>query len=278
MRFVFIVGCGRSGTHFLRNILNQHSKIWISGELHYFSSFLHNGFIKSTKKFHPFNSERKLQRLFELLDSRTFFGTHWKNRKINIEIIKDEFYHSEREYSDLFKILLEERTLFKGKIIGGEKTPSNLFHINKISEWLPEAKFLHIVRDPRAIFVSEIYKEEKPDYFLSKNNPFHNFGLFVYVYIEWLLAIRVHKKTRVKNSDSYKMIKFNDLVRNHKDTVVELCQFLDVDFEKSMLNTSRMNSSFSSDYDVIYGWKSKIPFIYKILFSILLNKKIKKFT
>lgn len=277
MRYIFIIGCGRSGTHFVRDILNMHPNIFISRELHYFSSFFHNGLIKATKYLFPFDSDEKVQELFSILKENKIFGTHWQTKTLNFEIIINEFYNSNRSYQELYKILLNERTNAKGKNIGGEKTPSNLFHIGRINKWLPNSKFVHLIRDPRAIFVSEIYKKEKPDYFVSKKNPLYNFGLFIYVIWEWFFAIEIHKKMQRKHLNNYRMIKYKDLVLYPNEIISELCNFLSISFEVFMLDPLRTNSSFDSDYDVLNGWRNKIPKIYKVLFSTLLYTKIKKY-
>ena len=278
MKLVFIVGCGRSGTHFLRNVLNKHSAIWISTELHFFSSLFHNGVIKATKSLYPFDTDVKIEKLFDLMKNQKVFGTFWNNKKINYDLIQTRFYNSNREYKDLYRLLLHERTMFRGKQIGGEKTPSNLFHIKTILNWFPDARIIHIVRDPRAIFISEINKKEKPDYLLRKNNPFYKFGLFIYVAIQWFFAIEIHKKVSSKYEINYKMIRYNTLVMDHKSSVIDLCKFLDIKFENSMLNPPVTNSSFTSDYDVLRGWERIISRKYNFLFSILFSKKIEKFT
>jgi len=270
MRFIFIIGRGRSGTHFLRNILNNHPDIWIAGEINYFSKPFHKGFIKTTKHLYPFDTEKKIDKLFSIDVRKNVFGHYWENKRIDFEKIKKKFLRkSRRSYKELYRILLEEEAALKNKNIGGEKTPHNIFHLETIIKWFPDAKFLHIIRDPRAVFVSEINR--------TKANPLFTLVKFIYILTEWLWLIRKHKDFAVKYPNNYKMIKYRELVTDHENSVRNICKFLDVKFYYAMLNPPRTHSSFNETYDVVHGWKNKIPKFYNMIFTLFLNKLISEY-
>ena len=71
---------------------------------------------------------------------------------VNIAKLKDDI--TEAEQFDLkkpYEMALEALAQSQGKQRWGEKTPSNLFFIDILSDMFPHAKFIHIVRDPRAV-------------------------------------------------------------------------------------------------------------------------------
>ncbi len=274
MRYIFIVGCGRSGTHFLRNILNKHSKIWISGELHYFDRLIHRGVIKATKHLYPFNNEKKIDQLFELLQSGKMFSPFWENPNIQYKKIKKDFLKSQKTYKDLYRIVLDERALSNNKIFGGEKTPLNIFHLKKIFRWFPEAKAIHIIRDPRAIFVSELHKKRNFKVPVNKINFFYSIIIFFYVVIECAIAYRISDSLKKRHTNNFFQVKYSDLVLEQELITKSICNFLNIDFESNMLNTKNVNSSFEKGYDTVNGWKYKIPKIYNMLLTYIFKKRI----
>lgn len=50
-----------------------------------------------------------------------------------------------------YRLTLDAWARSQGKPRWGEKTPNNFFYVDLIAEMFPEARFLHIVRDPRAV-------------------------------------------------------------------------------------------------------------------------------
>jgi hypothetical protein len=62
-----------------------------------------------------------------------------------------------------------------------------------------------------------------------------------------------------------------------KETIEQLCSFLEIGYEDAMLDPPRRGSSFDGDHNPLDGWRKKIPWIYKFLFDLLLRNKIKKY-
>jgi hypothetical protein len=166
-RLIFIVGRPRSGTNFIRSILNLHSKVWISGEPNLWIKGRGNGVINLTAHLTPIDSEEKVQQLFDILGSGKINGKFWTYKKLNLDQLRKDFEDSDRQYRDLLWLAVRQRGKVNIKTIFGEKTPHNLYHLDELSAWYPNAKFIHIIRDPRAVFVSEIYRLDFPHYRLK---------------------------------------------------------------------------------------------------------------
>jgi hypothetical protein len=277
-RIVFVVGRPRSGTNLIRSILNLHSDIWISAEPNFIGNHRRRGINKIVADLYPLDNEEKITILFERLKTIPGPGTFWSNPKLDLDKIKSEFARSARSFQELIRITLQVRARTEGKSIFGEKTPGNLYRLHTLLEWFPDAKFLHIVRDPRAVFVSEINRIPHRHYLLRRSNSFTRFLIFVYILCDWNRNIRLHNKYRDSYPGNYMFIRFRKLYLEREDEVKRICRFIGVGFEDAMLHPPRRGSNLPGDYDPIDGWRGKIPKIYKFLFKIFLDRKLKLYT
>lgn len=244
---IFVVGASRSGTKFLMNTLNRHSLVNISPETHWFSRLIHRGFIRTARETGDLKNDRNLQRLLDKMFNHGIFGTFWKSPPVTREAIQRRFFASDRSFRVLFSELLDEHRQLSGKSIAGEKTPSHVFHVKTLLGWFPEARIIQMIRDPRAVLSSEMHKNAKPDYPLKKKNFLYNAGLLVAVSIGWYLAMRKDRRYKAVFSNNYLSIRYEDLQNNHQQTVESICRFLSLEFEQSMLNPPREDSSFATD-------------------------------
>jgi hypothetical protein len=274
---IFIVGRPRSGTNFVRSILNLHSDVWISAEPDFFKTRRHKGVFGTISPFYPFDTDAKIDDLFTVLGSGEMLSKFWKNPKLDLGRVKEAFKNSAREYRDLIRITLKERARYEGKSIPGEKTPFNLNRLPLLSEWFPDSKFIHIVRDPRAIFVSEINRVPYRHYLFKKSNPISRLFIFIYICFDWQRNIHLHNKYQLAYSRNYLFIRFSQLYTQLEREVNKICDFIGIDFEKAMLDPPRRGSNFSDDYDPLYGWRHKIPRLYDFLFRLLFGRKLKRY-
>jgi hypothetical protein len=168
----------------------------------------------------------------------------------------------------------------KGKVIGGEKTPSHLFHVDTLIEWFPDCRVIHILRDPRAVLASEMnLRRAKPDYPLDKANPMYNFGLFLWVLVGWRLAVNRHARYGKRYPNNYFLVRFEDLYLDHEEIVKRVSAFLDIEFDKAMLNPPIVGSSFQGEenHNPVHSWKERLPLQYVILLKLFLNHHLGRF-
>jgi Sulfotransferase family len=126
---VFLVGCARSGTTWLQLLLSQHARVSTSQETNLFSVYM--GPLWSS-----WQDEISNQRLTGL----------------NKVLGQDAFLDLCRRFSaavlERFPRVSGEETIIL------EKTPSHVFHAELILQLFPRARFIHLVRDPRAVAAS----------------------------------------------------------------------------------------------------------------------------
>lgn len=277
--FIFIVGCPHSGTKFMKRTLSFHSNIAIAPEMHYFSSFIHHGVIKSIKYLYPFDSEHKLVELLKILSGKKLYGSFWSNPQIiNFDLLIKKFEKTNRGFADLYALLIKQYSIERSAKFCGEKTPTNLFHVDKLFEWYPNSKVIHIIRDPRSVLSSEIFTKNKPGYLISKKSPFYKIGLFFIVTFVWWRAVNKHNYYKKKYQGRYLLVKFEDLFLHNRNTVNMICNYLDINFEKNMLSPPIKGSSFKQthDYNPTNSWKKYLPRHYSFLVKFMLSKQLKK--
>ena len=113
-----------------------------------------------------------------------------------------------------------------------EKTTSSEFYATEIVNWFPNAKFIHLVRDPRDNFASlksgweERYKNQEEDIkgLLQSLIDRGGMGMRVALYNQSVLG---EKK--------YKIIKFEDLTTKTDKIIKKLTSFLNIKFSESLL-------------------------------------------
>ena len=76
--------------------------------------------------------------------------------KVPREDIEAYLLASDRTERGIFEAFLRIYADRRGKAIIGEKTPAHLAYVETLLEWFPNGRIIHCMRDPRAIYVSEL--------------------------------------------------------------------------------------------------------------------------
>ena len=225
----------------------------------------------------PFDTDSKIEEIFSLLASGITRGGFWTNPKLNLRAVKSKFARSDRKLQDLIRITLEERARSEGRSRFGDKTPSNLTRLKTLIDWFPDSKFLHITRDPRAVFISEINRKSRQHYRFKKINVITKFMIFLYICHDWKRNISLSKKYSKQYPENYLLVRFRLLYTEFEKEVKRICEFIRVDFEQSMFDPPRRASNLSKDYDPLNGWRKKISGFYDFLFRLLLGRRINSY-
>jgi hypothetical protein len=139
---LFIVGLPRSGTKLLRELLNNHDNIFIPSIEAYFIPHL-------TKEWGGQVLGREdVKEVLEEIKKSLFFFYYAKNRYFNFEKFISEGITVKELIGDIWRELSIKRNKGTAKVLG-DKTPRNVYQLPFLLSSFPEAKFIHIVRDPR---------------------------------------------------------------------------------------------------------------------------------
>jgi hypothetical protein len=127
MKYVFVVGCPRSGTTWLRMLLGQHPEVAATRETHLFDNYVY-----------------ELQAAWDSAARRAV--------GLPAEITEDQFTTLCANFTRGVMQCIAEAN--PGAKVVVEKTPAHVRHVPLILKLLPEAYFIHLIRDPRAVVAS----------------------------------------------------------------------------------------------------------------------------
>jgi len=132
--FAFIIGAPRSGTTWLQAMMGAHPELCTTGELKLFDFFTG-----------PWaEAWRTLEALDETDPSRKHGLTMYWSRP--------QFYAFMREFLDrVYAIVVQQNP--RARLIL-DKTPAYANHVDHILELLPQARFIHLIRDGRDVAAS----------------------------------------------------------------------------------------------------------------------------
>jgi hypothetical protein len=136
--FVFLVGCARSGTTWLQRLLASHPQIKTGQESFLFAWYLAPQLRRWRGEFTRENNPKT--------------ATGRGGLGLSCYFKEEEFLAALRGYmGELIRPMIQG--LRPGELFL-EKTPMHALYLSEISELLPEARFIHLVRDPRDVVAS----------------------------------------------------------------------------------------------------------------------------
>jgi hypothetical protein len=136
---IFVVGCPRSGTSLLRDLLRSHPNLSFPPESHFVPRF-YRGYGDPA-------SERESRRL-----AHRILRVRWV-RGWGLGLDAASFAHH-RSYADLVDDLFGRWAAHEGKPRWGDKTPRYVLAIPTLLEVFPDARVIHIHRDGRDVALS----------------------------------------------------------------------------------------------------------------------------
>jgi len=251
--FVSVVGVNRSGTTLMRNVLNQSDQLAIADENHFLGHLIASqGARHAFRSLGPLSDDENVRRLVDFIYSgelrrvskfKNYIHWGWLIHNVEKGVLVREILSSDRSERSLFVAFLRVFAKAQGKPIIGEKTPAHFRYVATLLEWFPNGRIIHMVRDPRATFVSDLKrrKEERPGkqarvFDMLKRSDFL-LKLFILLVTSraWAESVSIACRFRTRFPDRYRLQKFEDLVADPEGQVKEICRFLETDFQPAML-------------------------------------------
>jgi hypothetical protein len=208
-----IVGAPRSGTTLLRLMLDSHPELAIPPETGFLALAepptrmnleYHYGFLSAVTGFPP---GEPLWPDYGI-SAQEFDAAL---TKIDPFDIADGFRTFYRMYASRMK-----------KPRWGDKTPAYVLNITTIGQLLPEARFIHIVRDGRDVCLSWQQTWFRP-----------SDDLFVLA-LHWRNRVLAGRRQGEANPN-YLEVRYEDLIGDAPRTLAGICRFIELDFDPSML-------------------------------------------
>ncbi|MFN8524463.1 MAG: sulfotransferase [Chloroflexota bacterium] len=205
-----ITGVARSGTTLLRLMLDAHPEVAIPAETHFFETLV------------PRLDRGERPGRDELFHTLTDWVT-WPD----LDVPADE-YRAALDALEVYSVGAGLRTFYqlyarrRGKRRGGDKSPMNGRYLVRIQELLPEARFIHIIRDGRDVMVSL-----RPMWY----SPGHEPSTIARYWRDEILRTRA----AAAHLRDYLEIRYEDLLTDARGLLAGLCDFLDMPMAATML-------------------------------------------
>lgn len=193
-KYVFLVGCPRSGTTWLQLLLWQHPEISSCMETH----------------------------LFKYISPVVDTWEHYKGDRVGLQYVL-----SEEEFIDLLRSVAL-RVLHKigdGAVIV-EKTSEHVWWANLILRLIPQAWFIHIIRDPRAVTSSLISAGRSWGSHWASTSAAENATC-------WVDAVSAGRKIR-RMTDRYLEVRYEDLLADGVTNLQRVFDWLELECEPGL--------------------------------------------
>jgi hypothetical protein len=196
---IFVVGCPRSGTSLLRDLLRSHPNISIPPESHFIPLFY--------AAWGDPRSERRARALGRrILSLRTI-------RRWELELEPSDFAGC-RSFAEILDTLYGEFARVDGKPRWGDKTPQHIGSLPLLHGLFPEARFVHIYRDGRDTARSWAATSFTP-------------GNVYRAAERWRHLVRQGRRDGAALGDHYHEVRYETLLEAPEETMRGVCEFLD---------------------------------------------------
>ena len=225
-------------------ILGNHSEIFTFKELHFFGTIWTNN---SNKNLNKKQQLKLLSRLLCIQQRGLFSQSNHFDFNENAKKILGEGITNPLAIYELFLQTISKENSCK---ISCEQTPKNLYYLEEVLKFFPNAKVINMVRDQRDVLLSQKNKWKRR-FLGAKAIPFSE-AFRSFVNYHPILTSKVWNSS-VTDSSKYlstsrvKILKFEDLLSEPEDVIKDICIFLDIDFQEKMLEVPTIGSSTEND-------------------------------
>jgi hypothetical protein len=205
----FVIGMTRSGTTLMRLMLDAHPDLTIPPETHFIPDVI--------KAFN--NGQDSPAEIAGVITGHR----RWADFELPAEDLERELHklrpltHPEMAIRTFYRLYAKRQ----GKSRWGDKTPGYATKMRRINRTLPEAKFIHMIRDGRDVALSL----QDRDAGLSTEQ----------VARRW--RHRINRTRRAaRHVPDYLEIRYEDLVGDPEATLRRICEHIEIDYSPRMLD------------------------------------------
>lgn len=209
-----IVGSPRSGTTLLRFMLDSHPLLAIPPE---------TGFLALGPKFRG-RGDKLREKFFHTIINFPTEAPTWPDFEMSEESIwltltQIEPFTIAEGYRAFYRVYAERF----GKSRWGDKTPLYCLELNSIRQVIPEAHFIHIIRDGRDAALSLRRMWFSPGWEIETQANY------------WRKCVMAARLAGIGRPD-YLEVRYEELILNTRETLEAICTFIGLEFDDAMLS------------------------------------------
>jgi Sulfotransferase family len=220
----FIVGVNRSGTTLLRLMLDSHPELTIPPETHFVPEM-----IRLARRD---NTTRK--RLVRAATDHPRWGDFGLDEEVLLSRLREIKPLNPADAIRAFYDLYAEK---EQKPRWGDKTPRYMRAMPRIERALPEARFIHLIRDGRDVALSQAER--------ALDGPAPTITEVAERWRRRIETARIHSA----ELDDYLEVRYEDLVGDPEATLRTICEFLELPYDAAMLDYHRRAAERLTEMD-----------------------------
>jgi LPS sulfotransferase NodH len=250
-RPVFVMGCHRSGTNLLYDTLLS------AGGFAVYRGFLPLYEVLIPRFGSPENAINRAKIVETWMQSKSFVRAGVEAATLSSKLLADC-----QTGGDFIRIVMEQISQNQSAQRWAVYEPDNVLHVARIKKDLPDALFVHILRDGRDIALSLMKMEGFRPFPWSGARGLHETAL----YWQWMVQKGRHYGRQIPHD--YIEIHYEELVTEPRNVLARLGEFLDHDLDYDRIQNTRLgrllesNSSFFGDEketkNPVNRWKEKL--------------------
>ena len=228
---IFVVGCPRSGTKLIRDLLRSHSNITFPPESH---------FIPRLYKLYgnPRNESEAVKIAAAILD------IHWV-RRFGLSLDPSSFSGC-CSYGEIVSAIFGEWARLDGKPRWGDKTPQYLTDIPALVEIFPDCRIIHIYRDGRDLALSLMKQWFGPGNVYSAARSWRN------------MIEKARRDGRAAGPERYLELRYETLLEWPRESMEKVCKFIGEPFSEAVLTPNFVERDLNPSKHGGYGTKTEI--------------------
>jgi hypothetical protein len=263
---VFIIGGSRTGSEMLKTMLSASPDLNFTNELYALCPWWLHRDLRVDLRDHVGDLRKPgaLDAAIALIYSGKLFGWTWRHAETELDraMLRDELAKEPLSVESIVTGALRVNARLRNKPRQGAKFPVHYAYAPLLFEWYPTCRLIHTTRDPRAVYASQANK-----YLALADGTVKRAAIravqFAHVNIQVAWTARLH--TRLCARENYRLIRYEDLLRDPEGELRKLCRFIDVEFGAAMLEPRKYGSTFESnkgqrgiDRDSMDAWRRHV--------------------
>ena len=219
----FVVGVGRSGTTLLRLMLDAHPQLAVPPE---------TGFVPDL-----IDAAREDDATPESLTQVLVTHRRWGDFGLEASELTERWRALPQiKPGPAVRAFFELYAEKQGKPRWGDKTPGYTQHIRKISKVLPEARFIHLIRDGRDVTLSRTKTLALKDVPITKSAR------------RWKKRLKRAQRQGAK-VEHYLELRYETLVSEPEATLRQICEFIELPWDDAILHHHERSEQRLSELD-----------------------------